>query len=106
MKRIFTRENIKTIITGIMVLSIFCMGLTIVSYYESHYTMKATIVDIESDGVYVAEDATQNLWAFEGENFNIDDEVKITFYDSNLTFTRKDDEVVKVVLVHSSIDET
>jgi len=106
MKRIFTRENIKTIITGIMVLSIFCMGLTVVSYYESHYTMKATIVDIESDGVYVAEDATQNLWAFEGENFNIDDEVKITFYDSNLTFTRKDDEVVKVVLVHSLIDET
>lgn len=106
MKRIFTRENIKTIITGIMVLSIFWMGLMIVSYYESHYTMKATIVDIESDGVYVAEDATQNLWAFEGENFNIDDEVKITFYDSNLTFTRKDDEVVKVVLVHSSIDET
>lgn len=105
MKKVFTRENIKTIILGIIVLTIFFVGLEIVGYYESHYTMKATIVDIESDGVYVAEDATQNLWAFEGEGFNVDDEVKIKFYDAGLTFTREDDEVVDVVLVQSSSNE-
>lgn len=102
MTKIFTREDIKSLIAVLSVMAIFCIGLPIISYYETHYTMQATVVSIETNGTVLVEDTTGNLWAFEGEGFKINDKVNVNFYTAESAFTREDDEVLNVVLIQSS----
>ena len=102
MTKIFTKGNIKSLISGVVAMAIFCIGLSVISYYETHYTMQATVVDIETNDTVLIEDTTGNLWAFEGKGFKINDEVNVKFYNAESTFTRKDDEVMEVVLIQSS----
>jgi len=51
------------------------------TWIESHYTKKATVIKVENNVVTVIDDSN-NIWDFEGENFYINDEVKLLMNNS------------------------
>lgn len=77
----------------IFVVCFYAAGCT-----ESHYTKRATVIDVINDYVTV-EDEQGNIWAFGGDGFHKGDRVKLTMF-TNHTDYPYDDEIVKAKIVH------
>lgn len=87
-------ENIYVIIVLIIFVVCFCAaGCT-----ESHYTKRATVIDVINDYVTV-EDEQGNIWAFGGDGFHKGDCVKLTMF-TNHTDCIYDDEIVRAEIIY------
>ena len=67
-----TKEIMKNVIIIIAIVIIFCWC----SWDESHYTREATVIGVIGDTVTVM-DKCGYTWAFEGNDFNVNDKVKL-----------------------------
>lgn len=62
---------------------------------DSRYSMDGIIIEVNSNEI-LAEDITGNIWVFSGDNYTVDDIVRISFFNSYTDNTRLDDEIIKV----------
>lgn len=89
-----TAQNIYAIIILIIFVVCFCT----VGYIESHYTKKATVIDVINDYVTV-EDEQGQVWTFGGDGFHKGDRVKLTMFTNHTDYTY-DDEIVKAKIIY------
>ena len=83
-----TAQNIYAIIILIIFVVCFC----------SHYTKKATVIDVINDYVTV-EDEQGQVWTFGGDGFHKGDRVKLTMFTNHTDYTY-DDEIVKAKIIY------
>ena len=90
------KEN-RTIVFGIIAIIVVCLVFAFVAKNEREYSMNGVIVEEESNCVFVVEDTTGNLWAFESEEgFCVNDDVVISFNDNCTNSNRIDDIIINV----------
>lgn len=82
---------------------IWCLAVGRVGYYETHYTMDCIVINVENDIVTVV-DLTCQEWDFIGEDFQVDDVVKVTFKHYGES-SRFDDVIEKVEKMEYSWEE-
>lgn len=72
MKRQRTTEIAKSVVLIITMIIIFCWC----SWFEVHYTREATVTAVAGEEVTVV-DTNGNEWMFIGNEFNVNDNVKL-----------------------------
>lgn len=87
-------ENIHTIIVLIIFVVCFCAA----GYIESHYTKRATVIDVINDYVTV-EDDQGHIWVSGGDGFHKGDRVKLTMFTNHTNYIY-DDEIVDAKVIH------
>lgn len=88
------KERIKNMTLLMVVVMMFC-GC---SWYEVHYTREATVIEV-TDNIVTVVDRCDYVWEFEGDGFNVNDEVKMlmnTMHTDNYIF---DDEIENVKII-------
>lgn len=100
-----TREKRQTIKKSIIItISIFILLFftsILINQLEYYYTMDGTILNINNNtNIITIEDITGNLWTIEDtvNNYCINDNVKIKFYN-NLTDTNRLDDIIEKVMI-------
>ena len=68
---------------AIAIVIVFATLIAMVGYVECHYTQDATITALEEDGEVVFVDARGEEWSFFGEDYEVGQEIKVTFYTNN-----------------------
>ena len=81
---------------AIVIVIVFAILITMVSYVECHYTQDATITAIEEDGEIVFVDAREEEWSFFGKGYEVGQEVRVTFYTNHTDGYIYDDVVYTV----------
>lgn len=88
-----TRQMVLEVLGGTIIL-LFLLGLMLCAgYVESHYTMDATVTDIQGADIVTFCDNTDNEWVVYTDGYKVGDKVTLTFFDNN-TVTRYDDQVI------------
>lgn len=77
----------------VIIVSILLLGAE--SYIGSHYTKDALIIYTEGSTVACVT-LDGNEWEFEGKGFNVEDEIRVTFYTNMTDNNIYDDEIEKV----------
>lgn len=85
---------IKGLTITTMLLACFCAC----SWYETHYTREATVIDVTDDVITVV-DRCDYTWSFYGNGFNVDDEVKLMMNTMHTDSNIFDDEIEDVKIV-------
>ena len=85
------RKAITTIIITVIMLTMFYAS----TWIETHYTRKATVIEVNDNIVTVVDD-TNNFWSFEGTEFNVNDKVTMTMDSMNTDLNIYDDEIIDV----------
>ena len=62
---------------------------------ETHYTMESTVIETTANEI-VVEDKTGNVWSFEGDVYQVGEEVRVVFFTNYTDNTRNDDIIVRV----------
>ena len=99
-----SRKNNKVtsgIFIAIVFLFLFYVLPVVGDYSDTHYTMNGTIIKTNLDEIII-EDTTGNLWGFNGNKYQVGDNVRITFYTNHTDNKRQDDEVIKVKVIENS----
>lgn len=86
-----TKEIIKNVIIIIAIVITFCWC----SWDESHYTREATVIGIIGNTVTVMDECGYT-WAFEGNDFNVNDKVKLMMNTMNTDSNIFDDKIEDV----------
>ena len=81
---------------AIAIVTVFATLVAMVGYVECHYTQDATIIALEEDGEVVFIDARGEEWSFFGDDYEVGQEIKVTFY-TNHTDRYIYDDVVYIV---------
>ena len=82
---------------------ILMMILVVIFYwclwYETHYTREATVIDVTDDIITVV-DRCDYIWSFEGDGFNVNDEVKLMMNTMHTDSNIFDDEIEDVKIIN------
>ena len=89
------RETAKNIILIMIIVVMFCWG----SWYETHYTKEATVIDVTGNIITVV-DKHDYTWSFEGDGFNVDDKVKLTMDTMHTDSNIFDDEIEDAKIIN------
>lgn len=89
------REIAKNITLMMIVVVMFCWC----SWYETHYTREATVIDV-TDNIITVVDKCDYTWSFEGDGFNINDEVKLMMNTMHTDSNIFDDEIEDVKMIN------
>lgn len=100
-----TKERKQTvkrfIITTISIFILLFFTFVLINQLEYYYTMNGTILNIDNNtNIITIEDITGNLWNIEDttNNYFINDNVKIKFYN-NLTDTNRLDDIIEKITI-------
>jgi len=75
------------------------IGIYSVSWYESHYTREAKVIKVSND-IITVKDKTNNIWKFFGNDYSVNDKVRLTI-DTNHTDTDiHDDKISNVSIIN------
>lgn len=89
------RKVLKYFCGAVMVTLLLLVPAIIGGAIETHYLLKATVSAVFPDRVVVV-DENGETWSFKGDNFAVDDKVRLLM-DTNCTdFNFEDDKIVKV----------
>lgn len=89
------RKILKYFCGAVMVTLLLLAPAIIGGAIETHYFLKATVSAVFPDRVVVI-DENGETWSFEGDNFAVNDKVRLLM-DTNCTdFNFEDDKIVKV----------
>lgn len=69
------------------------------SWYETHYTREAIVIDV-TDNIVTVIDKHNNTLSFKGDGFNVDDEVKLTMNTMHTDSNIFDDEIEDVKIIN------
>jgi hypothetical protein len=89
------KEIIKNVIIIIAIVIIFCWC----SWDESHYTREATVIGIIGNTVTVMDECGYT-WAFEGNDFNVNDKVKLMMSTMHTDSNIFDDKIEDVKMIN------
>ena len=89
------REIAKNITLIMIIVVMFCWG----SWYETHYTKEATVIDV-TDNIITVVDKYDHTWSFEGDGFNVDDKVKLTMDTMHTDSNIFDDEIEDAKIIN------
>lgn len=91
-KKLFTN-----IIFPVVTIIVFVVILGRIGYWENHYVMTATVVEVENENIFLT-DTNGNLWecSFDTNDFIVGDIVKVTMFDSHTHLNIYDDEIERV----------
>ena len=89
------KETVKNITLMMIVVVMFCWC----SWYETHYTREATVIDV-TDNIVTVVDKCNNTWSFKGDGFNVDDEVKLTMDTMHTDSNIFDDKIEDVKIIN------
>ena len=89
------RETVKNIILIMIIVVMFCWG----SWYETHYTKEATVIDV-TDNIITVVDKHDYTWSFKGDGFNVDDKVKLTMDTMHTDSNIFDDEIEDAKIIN------
>lgn len=89
------KETVKNITLIMIVVIIFCWC----SWRETHYTREATVVEV-TDNIITVIDKSDHTWSFEGDGFNVDDEVKLTIDTMHTDSNIFDDKIEDVKIIN------
>ena len=82
---------------------ILMMILVVIFYwclwYETHYTREATVIDV-TDNIITVVDRCDYTWSFEGDGFNVGDEVKLMMNTMHTDSNIFDDEIEDVKMIN------
>ena len=94
----------KTISKEIIIIStiiVFIFSFITVNNLEHYYTIEGEIIKInDNTHIVTIEDITGNLWEIEDTNYNINDNVKIKFFNNLTDSNRLDDIIEEVVIIN------
>lgn len=82
------KKIVKNITLTMIVIVMFCWA----SWYETHYTREATVIDV-TDNIITVADKCGYTWKFEGDGFDVDDGVKLTMNTMHTDSNIFDDEI-------------
>lgn len=86
-------DTVAAVVFLVVLITVSC----IVGYVETHYTKKATVVEVnETTNEVVVVDTIGHEWAFEGTGYTVGDKVTMTMYTNHTDSIITDDEIVKV----------
>lgn len=68
---------------AIAIVTVFATLVAMAGFVECHYTQDATITALEEDGEVVFVDARGEEWSFFGEDYEVGQEIKVTFYTNH-----------------------
>ena len=92
-KAMYRIRNIVVIVVA-MIIVVAILGAA--GWYETHYTLTGTVVDVNTTReIVTVEDENGNLWDFYGTGFSVNDNVKMCM-DTNCTANIYDDEIEKI----------
>lgn len=89
-------KNIKTTILGILTVCAIVIILGRVGWYETHYTVDATVIKTYRNTITV-EDKDHNIWDFYGTGFSVGNRVKLIINTSHTDLEKYDDEVEQAI---------
>ena len=89
------RETVKNIILIMIIVVMFCWG----SWYETHYTKEATVIDVTDNTITVV-DKYDHTWSFKGDGFNVNDEVKLMMNTMHTDSNIFDDEIEDAKIIN------
>ena len=89
------RETAKNTILIMIIVVMFCWG----SWYETHYTKEATVIDVTDNTITVV-DKYDHTWSFEGDGFNVDDKVKLMMNTMHTDSNIFDDEIEDAKIIN------
>ena len=82
---------------------ILMMILVVIFYwclwYETHYTREATVIDV-TDNIVTVIDRCDYTWSFEGDDFNVNDEVELMMNTMHTDSNIFDDEIEDVKIIN------
>jgi hypothetical protein len=100
-----TISDIKAVVSYLLLATIlfgpFLLLFGFAGYIESHYTVDATIVEIE-DNVYTVEYPNGHQFQFTLDEYEVGDEVKL-YMDNNHTDGSSDDTIYKVKINEDTV---
>jgi len=93
-------KRVRDMVIGVIGALVVVLILGIAGWYETHYTITGTVVEVNTfQELVTVEDNDGNLWEFYGTNFQVNDTVKMVM-DTNCTYNDiEDDEIEKVNVV-------
>ncbi len=95
-----TAEMIKRVVISIIVTTMFVVLFLVCSWYETHYTREAKVIQIDNEIVSVI-DKTNNVWQFyrNKEDVKINDQVKLIMDTMNTDTIITDDTIIQVTVI-------
>lgn len=91
----------REIIIMINTIIIIILSFIIVNNLEHYYTIEGKIIKTnDNTNVVTIEDITGNIWEIEDTNYNINDSVKIKFFNNLTDSDRLDDIIEEVVIIN------
>lgn len=88
-------KKVKNVMLAVMVTGIAFLILGRVGWFECHYYNDATVTEIDGNNIIVT-DNNDEEWIFIGENFNVNDRVRLTMYNNHTDLNIFDDEIEDV----------
>ena len=82
-----------TLITIVVIMFCWC------SWYETHYTREAIVIDV-TDNIVTVIDKHNNTLSFKGDDFNVDDEVRLTMDTMHTDSNIFDNEIEDVKMIN------
>ena len=89
------REIAKNITLMMIVVVVFCWC----SWDETHYTREAIVIDV-TDNIITVVDGCNYVWSFEGNGFNVNDEVKLMMNTMHTNSNIFDDEIEDIKIIN------
>ena len=91
---------IKRVVISIIVTTMFVVLFLVCSWYETHYTREAKVIQIDNEIVSVI-DKTNNVWQFyrNKEDVKINDQVKLIMDTMNTDTIITDDTIIQVTVI-------
>ena len=89
------RKVLKYFCGAVMVTLLLLAPAIIGGAIETHYFLKAMVSAVLPDRVVVV-DENGETWSFKGDNFAVDDKVKLLMHTNCTDFNFEDDKIVKV----------
>lgn len=88
-------KKVKNVMLAVMVTGIAFLILGRVGWFECHYYNDATVTEIDGNNIIVT-DNNDEEWIFIGDNFNVNDRVRLTMYNNHTDLNIFDDEIEDV----------
>lgn len=85
-------KKVKNVMLAVMVTGIAFLILGRVGWFECHYYNDATVTEIDGNNIIVT-DNNDEEWIFIGDNFNVNDRVRLTMYNNHTDLNIFDDEI-------------
>ena len=91
------KEKIISILQSIVAIVVLVSILYLCGYIETHYDRKGKVIQIEENNSVIVEDDCEHIWAFEGTDLNVGDNVVMIMHNNYTDNVVTDDIIVNVL---------